>query len=183
MELNTLIIVMQAAIFAVLIPIALWMFRSRTKARKVSGHRVGRVVLPMSTGMKVPFGESALITARPQSQGIRPDRLFISGVGTPGGAGDWVVNDIRIAGKSQFLQSGDVPGDMFATDATDSLLAFDSADRGLDVVIIVSYVGSNKDGCEFYASIVGEAIGPELPHYPKDAKAAPPAPPALRSVV
>lgn len=182
MDTNTLIIVIaQAAILAVLIPVAWWTFRARRDASSKSR----RVVLPMSSGAKIEPGQSAQITARPQSQGIRPDRLFISGAGTPGGAGDWIVNDIKIAGKTQFIQAGDVPGDMFASAVTDGLIAFDAADRGLDVAIIVSYVGPIKEGCDFYASMVGEGFGTEIPFYPSDAKAAPRAtpPPALRSVV
>ena len=125
------------------------------------------VILPMSTGVPILPTQSAQITGRPQRRGFRPERLFISNAGTGGGAADWIVNDIKIGNQTQFIQSGDVPGDMFASNANDALMSFDVAPRGDDVVLVVTYIGLNKEGCPFFASFIGEGIGPVLNSKPK----------------
>ncbi len=119
--------------------------------------RAGREVLPMSTGVAILPTQSAQITARPQRVAFRPERVFISSAGTTGGAADWIVNDIKIGNRSQFSQSGDIPGDMFATNAIDGFVSFETAQTAMDVVMVVTYIGSNESGVPFYASIVGTA--------------------------
>ena len=120
--------------------------------------RSDREILPMSTGgTKVPFGVSAQITSRPQRVAFRAERVMISNGGTAGGAADWIVNDISIGNRSQFAQSGQVPGDMFAINAVDSFISFETAQTAMDIVITVTYVGANVDpgSCAFYGSILG----------------------------
>ena len=119
--------------------------------------RAAREVLPMSTGVAILPTQSAQITARPQRVAFRPERVFISAAGTTGGAADWIVNDIKIGNRSQFSQSGDVPGDMFATNAIDGFVSFETAQTAMDVVMVVTYIGTNESGVAFYASIVGTA--------------------------
>jgi len=119
--------------------------------------RAGREVLPMSTGVAILPTQSAQITARPQRVAFRPERVFISAAGTSGGAADWIVNDIKIGNRSQFSQSGDIPGDMFATNAIDGFVSFETAQTAMDVVMVVTYIGTNESGTPFYASIVGTA--------------------------
>ncbi len=122
-----------------------------------SPSRAGREVLPMSTGVAILPTQSAQITARPQRVAFRPERVFISAAGTTGGAADWIVNDIKIGNRSQFSQSGDIPGDMFATNAIDGFVSFETAQTAMDVVMVVTYIGSSESGVPFYASIVGTA--------------------------
>ena len=120
--------------------------------------RSDREILPMSTGgTKVPFGVSAQITSRPQRVAFRAERVMISNGGTAGGSADWIVNDISIGNRSQFAQSGQVPGDMFAINAVDSFISFETAQTAMDIVITVTYVGANVDpgSCAFYGSILG----------------------------
>jgi len=119
--------------------------------------RAGREVLPMSTGVAILPSQSAQITARPQRVAFRPERVFVSNAGTSGGAADWIVNDIKIGNRSQFSQSGDIPGDMFATNAIDGFVSFETAQTAMDVVMVVTYIGTNESGAPFYASIVGTA--------------------------
>jgi hypothetical protein len=129
-----------------------------------------RGILPLSNnGMIVKPHQSCLITGRVQTDGFWPDRLTISSAGTKGGAADWIVNDIRIAGRSQFIQSGDIPGDVFATEAVNSLLKFEVAKAAMDVEIIVTYIGENEKGCAFYASIAGTEYDPGLLDIVRDA--------------
>jgi hypothetical protein len=115
----------------------------------------GREILPMSTGVPILPSQSAQITAKPQRVCWRMERFVISNAGTSGGAADWVVNDIKIGNQSQFAQSGDVPGDMFATNAIDTFVSFQTAQTAMDVVVVVTYIGLNESGCPFFGSAVG----------------------------
>jgi hypothetical protein len=116
-----------------------------------------RVVLPLSTGVtRVKPGKSIKITARAQRTAFRPQWMFISGT-TAGGASDWVINDITIAGLSQFEQNEAVPGDMFATGAIGS---FDVANPLEDVSLVVTYIGGNPEGEVFYCSMIGAQCKP-----------------------
>jgi len=119
--------------------------------------RAQREVLPMSTGVPILPTQSAQITGRPQAPAWRCERFVISNAGTAGGAADWIVNDIKIGNRSQFVQSGDVPGDMFATNAIDTYVSFETAQTAMDVVVVVTYIGMNESGVPFYASMVGTA--------------------------
>jgi hypothetical protein len=121
---------------------------------------VDRQVLPMNTGTTpVPIGLTAQITSRPQRVAFRPKRVFVSAadVGGSGSAANWIVNDITIGNRSQFAQSGALPGDMFATTAIDSYVTFETAQTAMDVVMIVTYQGATEGGTPFYGSIIGEA--------------------------
>ncbi len=95
-------------------------------------------------------------------------RLEVKDTGTEGGSADWVVNDIRIDGTSQFVWSGDVPGDMFATSAVDSFVKFDPGTR---IELIVTYIGLNKGGCCFTARILGTVVREDLQQPPPDVRA------------
>jgi len=116
---------------------------------------VKRFILPMSTGVPILPTQSAQITGRPQGVCYVVERCLFSNAGTPGGAADWICNDIKIGNQSQFIQSGDVPGDMFATNAIDTYVSFQPAQTAMDVVLVVTYIGSNESGAPFYASMLG----------------------------
>ena len=60
------------------------------------------------------------------------------------------MNDIKIGNRSQFSQSGDVPGDMFATNAIDAFVSFETAQTAMDVVMVVTYIGLNESGVPFF---------------------------------
>ena len=154
MEISTMLpVILMGAILLGLV--AIWrelrIVNGATRARRWSE----RVVLPMSASQaKVKPGQSAEITAR-GNHSFKPERIHISNAGTPGGAVDWIVNDIKLAGKSVFEQSGDIPGDMFATGAVNSFLTFRTIEPGQSVQMIVTYIGPKDDGVPFYASLVG----------------------------
>ncbi len=99
--------------------------------------------------------QSAQITGRPQRVAMVMQRYVISNAGTSGGAADWIVNDIKIGNRSQFAQSGDVPGDMFATNAIDTFVRFETAQTAMDVVVVVTYIGLNESGVPFFSAFVG----------------------------
>ena len=116
-----------------------------------------RDILPMSTGVPILPTQSAQITGRPQCLVFQCNRFLISNAGTAGGSADWIVNDIKIGNRSQFVQSGDVPGDLFATNAIDTFVRFEAAQTAMDVVVVVTYIGLNESGAPFFGAMVGTA--------------------------
>jgi hypothetical protein len=119
--------------------------------------QANRDILPMSTGVPILPTQSAQITGRPQVLVFKIGRFVISNAGTAGGSADWIVNDIKIGNVSQFVQSGDVPGDMFATNAVNTFVRFSPAQTAMDVVVVVTYIGLNESGCPFFGAMVGTA--------------------------
>ena len=119
--------------------------------------QANRDILPMSTGVPILPTQSAQITGRPQTLVFKIGRFVISNAGTAGGAADWIVNDIKIGNRSQFVQSGDVPGDLFATNAIDTFVRFEAAQTAMDVVVVVTYIGLNESGAPFFGAMVGTA--------------------------
>jgi hypothetical protein len=111
----------------------------------------------MSTGVPILPTQSAQITGRPQTLVFKIGRFMISNAGTAGGAADWICNDIKIGNVSQFVQSGDVPGDLFSNNAIDTFVRFDPAQTAMDVVVVVTYIGLNESGCPFFGAMVGTA--------------------------
>lgn len=74
---------------------------------------VGRwVLLPCSTMMRIEPTQSVQITCRPQHGPFDPCHLLVSR-----SCADFLLNDVRVRNRSQFLQSGDVPLDPFVVDA------------------------------------------------------------------
>ena len=65
---------------------------------------------------------------------------------------DWVVNDLRIDGRSQLLYPGDLPSE--ALQAPERLgMYLDVAHR--EVEILISHIGDQEFGSEFRGTIVG----------------------------
>jgi hypothetical protein len=124
---------------------------------------VDRSVMPLHSGKALKPQEKATIRGElKRSSSFRPERVFVSGAGTSAGAADWVINDVRVDGKTQFIQDGDVPGDMFASNAIDGFVSFQRCEK--EIEMDVTYIGSNESGVPFYASVVGAA---ELKHEAK----------------
>lgn len=114
--------------------------------------RADRVLLPMSSGVSILPNTSAQITSRPQNVAFRPERVIIGGT-----AGDWIVNDIKVGNRSQFSQSGDVPGETFASTTIDSFVSFETVQTAMDFVMLVTYIGSSESGAPFYCAVLGTA--------------------------
>jgi hypothetical protein len=126
-------------------------------------------ILPMSTGVPILPRQSAQITwhrritDRPQTRIYKIGCFVISSAGTAGGSADWIVNDIKINGASQFVQYGDVSGVVFATNTTneiDKFVRFAPVQVGdsVVVVVVVTYIGLNEMGCPFFGSMVGTVV-------------------------
>ncbi len=70
-----------------------------------------RRLLPVSASIQILPLQSAQITARPQMP-FTATHLFVSRACAP----VFMINDIVVGRRSQFVQAGDVPADMFAVD-------------------------------------------------------------------
>jgi hypothetical protein len=120
--------------------------------------------LPMNTGgQKVPYNSTAIITSRPQRVAFRPERIFVSPPigGTAGlGSAGWFINDITIGNRSQLVQAGGLPGDMFQNTSIDSFVTFETAQTSMDVVISTTLIDTafvETSGAVFYGGIIGTA--------------------------
>jgi hypothetical protein len=127
--------------------------------------RISRHVLPLSSGNRVPPNVPIRIIGLPKNGPLTLEALMISSAGTPGGARDWIINDIEVDDVSQ-LSVKDLPGELFRTRGVAADDKKHATARihfnGLDViehdskaVVTVTYVGPNPEGVPFYASIVG----------------------------
>lgn len=115
-----------------------------------------RVVLPMGTGVPIMRGQIAVITSASQKHAWVVTRLFISGSGTSGGAGDWCLRSIRVNGREKLKKP--ISGDLFAVGEVWTWRWSDlhwRARAGGRVVMTVEYVGRKRRGCPFFAAIVG----------------------------
>ena len=88
-------------------------------------------LLPCSTGVELLPTQSGQITARPQSGPFAPRHLLVSR-----NCGEhFLINDIRVGSRSEFLQSGDVPADVFMVDAPSLEAQFDDQQGWFTVTI------------------------------------------------
>lgn len=121
-----------------------------------SPHPVDRIVLPMSSGVRIKPGESAKITSRPQNMAFRPERIVIGGE-----PNHWLVNEIKIGRRSQLADSGDLPGAAFTADAQDAHVRLDVVLTAMNFTMVVTYVGPDPEGALFVCSATGVTGIPE----------------------
>jgi hypothetical protein len=114
--------------------------------------RADRITLPMSSGVAILPNTSAQITSRPQNVAFRPERIIIGGR-----PGDWIVNDIKVGNRSQFSQSGDVPGEMFAATTIDAYVSMETVQTAMDFVMLVTFIGDVQGGAQFVCGVLGTA--------------------------
>ena len=114
---------------------------------------VGRLragVLRLTSLEKVPSGQLVTVVVRPSGHAFRPDRIIIET-----NPGDWVINDVRIGDRSQFSQPGTIPGEVFASAATDSFVSFETVQTAMDFAMDVIYVGAREGGAAFAGLVIG----------------------------
>jgi hypothetical protein len=136
--------------------------KKRLSAQAQVGLSTSRLVLPLHLPRVLPH-QPTRATARAKEGAVDIDQIFISGAGTEGGAGDWIVNDIEIDGRSQ-LTLKNLSGSLFGTrgvaanpraEAALSIEGFDPVEYDRELAIIVTYIGPNPDGVHFFASAIG----------------------------
>jgi hypothetical protein len=117
-----------------------------------------------------PLQPTSRITIRASapSTAFRVERFIIEDGNTEGGSADWIVNDLRIANRSRFMQSGDIPGDLFATNAIDTFVKFDSWPADATIEIDVTYIGLREDGALFRARLEGTVVRDDYDVAPPD---------------
>lgn len=121
----------------------------------------GCELLQLSSHTPILPDQTVMITARPWLP-LRPRRVLISR------AADWIVNDIKVGNRSQFRQSGDIPGVMFATHAIDRYISFETVQTAMDLVMTVTYIGLEESGVPFFAWVVGTTVpDPRQPLVPR----------------
>jgi hypothetical protein len=107
------------------------------------------------------------ISLRVENAPFQITRLVIEDPGTPGGVSDWIVNDIRVDGKSQFVQGGDLPGDVFSTDMITSFLSIETCPAGGLIEFIVTCIGFDA-GAVFTGRLEGTVVRDDLDMPPPD---------------
>lgn len=125
-------------------------------------------VLPIESAVPLLPTVRMTIAARALSEPFLPRRLEISDDHTTGGAADWIVNDLRINGKTQFNLSGDIPGDLFAVSAIDSFITLETCDAGNAIEIDMTYIGLNVQGVIFSARVEGTVVREDYSTPPSD---------------
>lgn len=119
-------------------------------------------LLPMSSGR--PIGphphHSGQLTGRiqpdpdriPDGYGFRVRRIVVDRPEA------WVFNDFKIGNLPEFIQAGDVPGIAFSHDAVPDLIAAYPAYPKQDVVLVVTYLGDDKEGEPFVCGMAGDIV-------------------------
>jgi hypothetical protein len=139
-------------------------FASATGSRPAQNPTVVPIAArdPLQPTIRMTIRVSAPSTA------FRVERFIIEDGNTEGGSADWIVNDLRIANRSQFAQSGDIPGDLFATNAIDTFVKFDSWPADATIEIDVTYIGLREDGALFRARLEGTVVRDDYDVAPPD---------------
>jgi hypothetical protein len=111
----------------------------------------GLSILPLSSDMNVlPNVKTRIRTRRQLGVAFRPVHMIIDEF-----PGNWVVHDVAIGNRSQFLMSGDVSGATFSASFV-SKMRFETVFPAMDVYMDVTYVGPRVDGAPFLCSMLGE---------------------------
>jgi len=97
--------------------------RQMVEAEQAAGVSYGFIA--WNTYQLVEPGQTAQITARPQSRSFRGDRIAIP----DDIAARFAIADIKVGNKSMFLQSGDVPASSFSMRIADSTPLFKLTER------------------------------------------------------
>jgi len=125
-------------------------------------------VLPIASKALLPPMTKVTITARVQNAPFQMHLLEIDDGDTSGGAADWIIEDLRINGRSQFAQPGPIPGDMFSTTAIESFVAMEACEAGNAIEIDVNYRGQNESGASFTGRLEGTVVRDDYDVVPPD---------------
>jgi len=116
-----------------------------------------RTFLPMKSrdkdynDLRIAPGKSFAVVARPQAAAFRVEEIVI--IGDPDA---WMIEDIKVGHRSQFVQAGDIPGSVFAR-GVDNGLRLDTCQTAMDFTIVAKYIGKNPEGEIFEAKVTGTA--------------------------
>lgn len=91
--------------------------------------------------------ESAWFVAQ-ADRPLRPEHLMLARYSQ-----DWMIEDLQVGGKSQFVQGSALPGEAFHPDVLDGLMRLAVMPTGGPLAIKARYVGSNSRGGRFGAVV------------------------------
>lgn len=114
--------------------------------------RARRLVLPMSSSGTVAAAASATITARPQNQAFKPQRIVIPATIAP----NFTIQDIKVGNISQLAQSGDLPAEAFVQTLFDGEMDMDTCQTSQDFVIQLTNISGAAS--QFRAAVYGRAV-------------------------
>lgn len=111
-----------------------------------------RLILPMASTGTVAAGASVTITSRPQTIAFKPQRIIIPSTVAP----DFIITDIKVGNKSQFVQSGEISAESFVPNNGDPLeMDFDTVQTSQDFVMQIQNISGAAR--TFRATIVGRS--------------------------
>jgi hypothetical protein len=122
----------------------------------VSLHPACRLPLPVLSTDKlgkphrIKPGEVFEVISRPQVHAFRPEEMEINVAPE-----DWEILDLRVGNRSQAARQGTLLGKHFAHGGICTRLALETVQTAMDFTIVARYIGSNKDGAVFDATVVG----------------------------
>jgi hypothetical protein len=96
---------------------------------------------------------AAEIIIVPQTS-FRAERLVVASAI----AASFVIENISIGGRPQFVSNNELPAEQFTTFAMDSAIRLEAATAGTEIRFRVRYVGSNPAGAPFLAALIGGSL-------------------------
>lgn len=125
-------------------------------------------VIPIAVRDPIQPTRKMTIRVSAPSAPFQIDRFIIEDGNSEGGSADWIVNDLRIGNRSQFALSGDIPGDLFATNAIDTFVKFAAWPIDATIEIDVTYIGLREDGALFRGRLEGTVVRDDYHVAPPD---------------
>lgn len=116
-----------------------------------SPSKARRQVLPMESTGTVAAGASVTITSRPQTIAFKPERIVIPSTIAP----LFIVNDVKVGNRSQFVQSGSLPGEAFLPTLFDGQMEMDTVQTSQDFVMQITNVSGAA--VQFRAAVYGKS--------------------------
>ncbi len=111
-----------------------------------------RTILPIESAAAIAAGATATVSARPQDIAFKPERLIIPSTLAP----DFLIVDVKVGNRSQFTQSGNVPGEAFMPNTNDAMVDFDTLQTSQDFIMIVQNISGAAR--TFRAALFGHAL-------------------------
>jgi len=97
-------------------------------------------------------GESAWFVARSKELAFQPEHLVIDRCWP-----DWEIEDVRVDGRTQFVQTGPIPGELFQPGTVDTFVKLDVVLAARPFTVRARYVGSDPRGGRFGLVAYGKA--------------------------
>ncbi len=118
-------------------------------------HEDGDRISERTKSPRVSVNEAVKLPLILAASAMFADRLTITD------APSWIVNDVRVRGESIFVQSGDVPGEMFSADDTSSVALGPLTAKDI-VEVVATYIGDAPSAC-LVVALSGTAKPPRKP--------------------